>query len=112
MTKPIPARAEVAVEYPDKLYLGTFEHTARYEARFDDAGISLHFDQAGTAETRKSVRLHLHYALFAEVLRDLAATANAIPSEDRHRQMLQEAASAFALAMRSKDHALVGGDAD
>ena len=25
MTKPIPDKAEVAVEYPDKLYIGTFE---------------------------------------------------------------------------------------
>ena len=25
MTKPIPDKAEVALEYPDKLYIGTFE---------------------------------------------------------------------------------------
>ena len=29
MTKPIPDKAEVALEYPDKLYIGTFERTAR-----------------------------------------------------------------------------------
>ena len=28
MTKPIPDKAEVALEYPDKLYIGTFERTA------------------------------------------------------------------------------------
>ena len=32
MTKPIPDKAEVALEYPDKLYIGTFERTARFDA--------------------------------------------------------------------------------
>jgi hypothetical protein len=41
MTKPIPDKAEVAVEYPDKLYIGTFERTARFDAHLDEAGISL-----------------------------------------------------------------------
>jgi hypothetical protein len=29
MTKPIPDKAEVALEYPDKLYIGTFERSSR-----------------------------------------------------------------------------------
>ena len=29
MTKPIPDKAEVALEYPDKLYIGTFEEASR-----------------------------------------------------------------------------------
>jgi len=28
--KPIPDKAEVALEYPDKLYIGTFERTAQF----------------------------------------------------------------------------------
>src|SRR6266496_1658353 len=31
MTKPIPDKAEVALEYPDKLYIGTFERSSRFE---------------------------------------------------------------------------------
>src|SRR5215467_15659414 len=41
MTKPISDKAEVAVEYPDKLYIGTFAHTARFDAHLDQTGISL-----------------------------------------------------------------------
>jgi hypothetical protein len=29
MTKPIPDKAEVALELPDKLYIGTFERSSR-----------------------------------------------------------------------------------
>ena len=41
MTKPIPDKAEVALEYPDKFYVGTFERSARFEAHMDKAGVSL-----------------------------------------------------------------------
>ena len=40
MNKPIPDKAEVAIEYPDKLYIGTFEHSSRFDAYFDKEGIS------------------------------------------------------------------------
>jgi hypothetical protein len=32
MKKPIPDKAEVAIEYPDKLYIGTFERSSRFDA--------------------------------------------------------------------------------
>ena len=35
MTKPIPDKAEVALEYPDKLYIGTFERTSRFDAHLE-----------------------------------------------------------------------------
>ena len=41
MTKPISDKAEVAVEYPDTLYIGTFAHTARFDAHLDQSGITL-----------------------------------------------------------------------
>lgn len=71
MTKPIPDKAEVAVEYPDKLYIGTFERTARFDAHLDEAGISLSLRRIGTDNGRKSVRMHFHY--------ELAKTVAALP---------------------------------
>ena len=47
MTKPIPDKAEVALEYPDKLYIGTFERTARFDAHLDENGISLSLYRTG-----------------------------------------------------------------
>jgi hypothetical protein len=100
MTKPIPDKAEVALEYPDKLYIGTFEQTARFDAHLDQAGISLSLHRTGEAETRKSVRMHFHYALFAEILHDLARTVSAVPPADAaHRDALRDGAKALYRAL-------------
>jgi hypothetical protein len=102
MTKPIPDKAEVAVEYPDKVYLGTFERTARFDAHLDDTGISLSLHRTGAEDVRKSVRMHFHYALFAEILRDLAKTVASLPAADvAHRDELCEAAEALYLALKT-----------
>jgi hypothetical protein len=45
MTKPIADKAEIALEYPDKLYVGTFERTSRFEAHLDLTGIALIFER-------------------------------------------------------------------
>jgi len=100
MTKPIPDKAEVAVEYPDKLYIGTFAHTARFDAHLDEAGISLSLHRIGSEDERKTVRMHFHFALFAEILRDLARTVQAVPLADTaHREALRDAAKALCAAL-------------
>jgi len=100
MTKSVPDKAEVAVEYPDKLYIGTFEQTARFDAHLDEAGISLSLHRPGSADTRKTVRMHFHYALFAEILRELAKTAASLPADDiAHRETLRDAAKALYVAL-------------
>ena len=102
MTKPIPDKAEVAVEYPDKLYIGTFAQTARFDAHFDETGISLSLYREGGSDTRKSVRMHFHYALFAEILRDLARTAASVPPADvAHREELLDGAKALSGALEN-----------
>ena len=108
MTKPIPDKAEIALEYPDKLYIGTFERTARFDAHLDETGISLSLHRTGAADVRKTVRMHFHYALFAEILCDLAKTVSSVPPADAvHRDVLREGAEALYLALdpRSNDRA-------
>ena len=103
MTKPIPDKAEVALEYPDKLYIGTFAQTARFDAHFDKAGISLSLYREGGSDTRKSVRMHFHYALFAEILRDLARTAASVPPDDVvHCEALADGAKALSSCARER----------
>ena len=100
MTKPIPDKAEVALEYPDKLYIGTFERSSRFDAHLDQAGISLSLYRSGEAEVRKSIRMHFHYALFAEILHDLARTVSELPPADaQHRDALREGAKALYRAL-------------
>jgi hypothetical protein len=100
MKKPIPDKAEVAIEYPDKLYIGTFERSSRFEAHLDQAGISFTLERTGDATTRKSVHLHVHYGLFAEILQELARTTKAIPIDDEvHRTALADAAASLHKAL-------------
>lgn len=112
MTKPIPDKAEIALEYPDKLYIGTFERTARFDAHLDETGISLSLHRAGAADVRKTVRMHFHYALFAEILCDLAKTVSSVPPADAaHRDVLRDGAKALYLALdpRNNDKADITG---
>ena len=100
MARPISDKAEVALEYPDKLYIGTFAHTARFDAHLDPTGIMLSLEIPAPDEQRKSVRMHFHHALFAEILRDLAKTVSALPPEDiLHREALRDSAKALYLAL-------------
>jgi hypothetical protein len=107
--KPIPDKAEVALEYPDKLYIGTFEQSARFDAHFDETGVSLTLHRSGDESVRKSVRMHIHYALFAEILSDLAKTASVMPASDvSHRTALATAAQALGAALKTKKSARTG----
>jgi len=102
MSKPIPDKAEVALEYPDKLYIGTFEQSSRFDAHLDKTGVSLTLHRTGAAEVRKSIRMHFHYGLFAEILTDLARTVAAMPLADAdHRITLRDAAEALYGALGS-----------
>ena len=113
MHKPMTDKAEVALEYPDKLYIGTFAHTARFDAHIDQTGIALTLELPGPAEQRKSVHMHFHHALFADILRDLAKTAVALPPEDlTHRDALRDSAKALYIALETnpaKADQLTGG---
>jgi hypothetical protein len=92
MTKPIPDKAEVALEYPDKLYVGTFEGSSRFEAHLDPAGFTLVLERPGTDDVRKSIHMHINFGLFAGILSELAKSVAAIPKDDMlHRDQLGRA---------------------
>lgn len=92
MSQPIPDKAEVALEYPDKFYVGTFEHSSRFEAHLDAAGVTLVLERPGPEEVRKSVHMHISFGLLAAILRELAASVGDIPPEDiAHRTLLESA---------------------
>jgi len=103
MTKPIPDKAKVALEYPDKLFIGTFGRSARFDAHLDKSGISLTLQRTGDVEARRSIRMHLYYGLFAEILRELARTVSAIPEDDsEHRNTLRDAVKALHRSLAAK----------
>jgi hypothetical protein len=80
MTRPIPDKAEITLEFPDKLYLGSFGRSSQFDAHLDSTGVSLLFDCPGDDDTRKSVHIHIRFGLFADILRRLAETVPGLPS--------------------------------
>jgi hypothetical protein len=92
MTKPVPDKAEIALEYPDKLYIGTFEHSSRFEAHLDPTGFALVLERPGADDVRKSIHLHINFGLFAGILSELASSVTRIPKDDiLHRDQLAQA---------------------
>ena len=79
MTKPIPDKAEIALEYPDKFYVGTFEGSSRFEAHLDPTGFTLVLERPGDDDVRKSIHMHINFGLFAGILSELAASVASIP---------------------------------
>jgi hypothetical protein len=100
--KQILDKAEVALEYPDKFYSGTFERSSRFEAAFDSVGVGLVLERSGDPDVRKSVHLHVNYGLLADIFGQLAATAGRIPVDEPHREMLIERLSALDRAVKGK----------
>jgi hypothetical protein len=92
MTKPVPDKAEIALEYPDKFYVGTFERSSRFEAHLDPTGIALVLERPGTEDVRKSIHMHINFGLFANILTELASSVGRIPKDDvLHRDQLEQA---------------------
>ena len=92
MTKPVPDKAEIALEYPDKLYVGTFERSSRFEAHLDPTGFALILERTGDDDARKSIHMHINFGLFAAILSELASSVGRIPKDDiLHREQLAQA---------------------
>jgi hypothetical protein len=103
MTRPITDKAEVALEYPDKLYMGSFERSSQFEAHLDQTGVSLTLLRPGPDDVRKSVHMHLNFGLFADILRELAASVSRLPDDDiLHRELVAKAAGDLSAALLSQ----------
>jgi hypothetical protein len=101
MTKPVPDKAEIALEFPEKLYVGTFERTSRFEAHLDSTGISLILDRPGEEGDRRSIHMHINYGLFAGILSELASSVNRMPKDDVvHRDQLARAVTELHKALK------------
>lgn len=97
---PIVDRAEIAIDFPDKSYLGSFTRHSAFEATADTEGVRLRLIRSGTE--RRQADLHLHYYLFADMLDELArAIAAGHPVDESHRGPLLEAARNLAKALES-----------
>ena len=97
MTKPITDKAEIALEYPDKLYVGTFERSSRFRGA---SRPDRHRADPRTARLHKSIHMYINFGLFADILRELAATVGRIPEDDvMHRDQLAKAVAELHTAL-------------
>jgi hypothetical protein len=85
----ITDKAEVAIDFPDKAYIGGFGRDGRFEVRAEGDGMVLRLVR-GSGE-RGEAEIHLHHFLLAAVIDDLATALAARPWDDAHRLLLQAA---------------------
>jgi len=88
--KPIVDKAEVAIDFPDKVYYGTFSRSSGFDVACDAEGARVKLTHAGT--DRRTAEIHLHYYLLADILAALAdSIAEKPPIDDAHRSELLDA---------------------
>ena len=96
--KPLTDNATVAIDFPDKVYMGSFSRESGFEVRADANEVLLKLVRPG--EERREVSIHLHYYLLADILRATAeALADGPPLDESHTDSLQEAAAALNAAV-------------
>ncbi|MBV9829103.1 MAG: hypothetical protein JO001_26070 [Alphaproteobacteria bacterium] len=97
---PISDKAEVAIDFPDKFYVGGFGRESGFEARCGADGVYLRLTRR--AGQKRQVEIHLHYLLFADIIEDLAQSIAAQPPVDApHREPLAAAVQRLATALDS-----------
>ena len=98
---PITDKAEISVEFPEKVYIGHFERQSQFDATVEAAGVAIRLVRPG--EDRREAVIHLHHGLLAEILSALAeAFARREPLDEAHRAALHEAATQLAAGLAER----------
>ena len=90
-THPIQDKAEVAIDFPDQVYMGSFSRGAKFEARAENDGLLIKLVRGGGEDSRE-VEVHLHHHLLADILEAWADSLKGEPvTDDDHRVTLLDA---------------------
>jgi hypothetical protein len=99
---PIADKAEVSVDFPDKVYIGSFSRHSQFDAYADADSVAIRLVRPG--EDRREAVVHLHYGLLAEILAELARSLSSRDAlDEQHRTELSEAAKQLAAALEPRD---------
>ena len=91
--KPIHDKAEVAIDFPDKFYMGAFGRDSGFEADVEDDGLRLKLVREG--EDKRVFEMHIHHYLLADILSQWAASVGKAPAMSKeHRDDLLAALKA------------------
>jgi hypothetical protein len=98
---PISDKAEVAIDFPDKAYIGGFGRDCSFDAHADADGMTIRLVR--TFGEKREADIHLHHFLFAGILDDLARSlGEREPIDDVHRRPLLAAARNLAAALERR----------
>jgi hypothetical protein len=89
--RPITDRAEIAIDFPEKAYMGSFGRMSAFDARAEVDGIEIKL--AHTGAPKRSVEMHLHWYLFADIVDEIAASIEGRAGlvDETHRAVLVSA---------------------
>lgn len=86
-THTIQDEAQIAIDFPEKFYMGSFCREDKFEARAENDGLMIKLIRTGGE--RRQAEVHLHHQLLADVLSEWAASLKKEPPmEKEHRETL------------------------
>lgn len=86
--QPIIDKAEVAIDFPDKAYIGTFSRSSSFDVSCDSERVRLRLAYPGA--DHRTADIHLHYYLLCDILAALAdALEGIMPVDEAHRSELE-----------------------
>ena len=98
---PIPDKAEVAIDFPDKAYFGSFSRNSQFDAHAGADSVAIKLVRPG--EDRREAVIHLHYGLLADILAELAQSIAARePLDENDRAALSDAAKELCAALEPR----------
>ena len=101
MAKPIIDKAEVAIDFPDKFYHGSFGRSSSFDVKVDSDGYHISLDRHG--DEHRHVSLHLQHHLFADIIESIAEQISGrheVSSDDL--ALLEKALTALANAVHTR----------
>lgn len=99
---PIVDRAEVALDFSEKTYMGSFTRHSSFEADSDSQGVTVKLSRTGG--DKREIDIHLHYHLFADILLEIAKGFEAGKLPDAvHSGHVERAVTRLHDALGSKD---------
>lgn len=92
MKRRIADSAEVSVDFPEKLYYGSFTRHSTFEVKADGEGV--HIELERSSGEKRHVGVHIHYHLLADILSGLGkSVAGCKDLSEPKREALREAAA-------------------
>ncbi len=92
MKRRIADSAEVSVDFPEKVYYGSFTRHSTFEVKADEHGV--HIELERSSGEKRHVGVHIHYHLLADIFSSIGkAVAGCKDLSEPQRDALREAAA-------------------